>query len=213
MEFTVDDKQAMLDTFNANPSGAFISITGYEPVKGCGEVANYQLQSGIHYDRIKQMSIEKLEKIKAGEVFDEIHVKCQTWKKPDGSFTNRKAKDRTLIEHERTYKVTDPEVQMACDELMEGMTAPRKSNQPYDKEANGLYSVDDDVLYIRECLIIDKKIVEYGERPVSATEPFIALKRKIKHMLPVDNYRTFKLDGRFEKVAINHAKVLPSDQE
>jgi hypothetical protein len=212
MEFTVDDKDQMLETFNSNPSGAFIFITGYEAVKGAGEVANYQLQSGISYDNIKKRSIAMLEKIKAGEEVEELDVKCKTWKKPDGTYTNRKAKDRVLIDHQANYKFDSPDFQTACDELMQGMTDPKKTNQPYDQEANGLYSIDDDILYIRECLIVDKTVTTFGERPVSATEPFIALKNKIKKMLPVSNYRTFKLDGRFEKVSINHDKVLPEDE-
>ena len=136
MEFTVDQKDQLLETFNSNPSGAFIFITGYEPVKGEGEVANYQLQSGISYDNIKQRSIKMLEKIKAGEDIQTLHVECQTWKKPDGTFTNRKAKDRTLVKHQADYSWDDKDFQDACEELMQGLTDPKKTSQPFDKEAN-----------------------------------------------------------------------------
>lgn len=206
--FTGDQKAQLLETFNTNPSGAFISIKGYESINGCGEVANYQLQSGIHYDNIVKMSLEKLEDIRNGKVIDKIHVKCQTWKNPDGSFTNRKSKERTLVNFEADYNASSQDFLMACDEIKQGLTNPRETTNVFQKEATGLYSIEDEALYIRECLVLNKTITKYGERPASATTPTNALKEAIRRLLPVSNYRTFKLDGRFETIAINHTKIV-----
>lgn len=211
MEFTVADKQAMFDTFNGSPSGGFVGIKGYESLTGFGEKANYLLQVGIDYKSIVAMSIKKLKQIMAGEIPElrELHVECQTWQGKDGSFSNRKSKDRTLITHHADYKYTDPDFERACADIMLSLTNPKKTDQPFVKEANGLYSVDGDTLYIRDCLVVDKKIVIYGKRPVSATEPYTALKREIKHFLPVANYRTFAVNGKFELITINHNEVKP----
>ena len=205
------DLRKLVETFNANPSGAFISIRRYESVSGLGEVANYQLQSGIHYKNIVEASIAHLGEIKRGRK-GEVHVQCNTYKLDDGTFTNRKAKDRTLVVFKGAFKSTDPEFQMACDELLEQLTHPRETTVPYEKEANGLYNIDGDdgTLYIRECLVLKKVVVTEGTRPVSATTPYMALKRAIENMLPVSNYRTFKIDtDRFETIAINHSEIVP----
>jgi hypothetical protein len=211
MIFTPDQKSALVETFNTNPSGCFISIQGYASINGCGEVANYQLQSGINYGNIVKMSIEKLEKIKEGTLGDKtVHVKCQTYKNPDGTFSNRKSKERTLVTFEKDYANTDKEFQDACDEIMEGLKNPKESTNVYEKEATGLYSIEGEALYIRDCLVHKKTITKFGERPVSATLPENALKEAIRRMLPANNYRTFKLDlERFERIAINHTEIVP----
>jgi len=204
----IEARNKILETFNTNPSGAFVHIKGYESMSGCGEVADFQIQSGVKYGNIKQSSIDKLKDIKDGKVVKDIHVECHTWKNPDGSLTNRKAKDRVLIEHKADYKWDSQEFQMACDDIMLGLIAPKPSTQVFEKEATGLYSIDGDALYIRDCLIVEKKIVQHGERPVSATVPYQALADAIRRLLPVSNYRTFKLDlGRFDTISINHVII------
>jgi hypothetical protein len=206
--FTSDQKKQLFETFNTNPSGAFISIQGYESINGCGEKANYLLQSGIKYANIKETSIEKIKDIKAGNDIKEIHVKCSTWKDPvTGELSNRKSKERKLITWEGDFKHDSPEFQKACDEIHEGLTNPKKVETSFEKEATGLYSIEGDVLYIRDCLVARKKVTEYGSRPVSATTPENALKEAIRRLLPVNNYRTFKLDGRFEQITINHTAI------
>lgn len=207
-KFTRTQRREIAETFNANPSGAFIAVNGYESISGGGEVANYQLQSGIHYDRIKAKSIAMIDEIKAGKVVQTVHVKCNTYKNEDGTFTNRKAKDRALVMWENDIKWDSADFQRACDEIKEGLVNPKKVEQPFEKEAQGLYSTEEDVLYIRECLVLKKTIVTPGTRPMSATEPFTALKNKIRKLLPVDNYRTFRLDlNRFETISINNEKI------
>lgn len=207
-KFTRAQRKEIAETFSANPSGSFIWVQGYESVNGNGEIANYQLQSGIHYNNIKAKSIEKIDEIKAGKIVPTIHVKCNTYKNDDGTFTSRKAKDRQLIVWEKDVAFSDADFQLACDEIKEGLVNPKKVEQPYEKEATGLYSTENDVLYIRDCLVIKKYIVTPGSRPVSATEPFNAIKNAIRRLLPVDNYRTFKLDlNRFETISINTEKI------
>jgi hypothetical protein len=205
--FDESQKQQLFETFNSNPSGAFIAIKGYESISGGGEVANFILQSGIHYANIKTNSVKRLEEIKAGKVVPSVHVKCSTWQNPDGTYSNRKSKERKLVDFEQDYDFGHPEFQRACDEIMEGLVAPKSVEQPYEKEANGIYSVDGDALYIRECLVVRKDVVKFGVREHSATHPFTALKNAVRKLLPVDNYRTFKLDGRFEKIAVNHTEI------
>jgi hypothetical protein len=67
--------------------------------------------------------------------------------------------------------------------------------------------MDDETLYIRECLVVTKKVLKEGEYSESATLPFNALKDAIKKLLPVSNYRTFKLE-QFESVSINGTVII-----
>ena len=205
MVITMEQKQKVLDTFNANPSGCFIQVSGYE--NAFGEVATYQLQSGVNYGNIKDMSIMQLEDIKAGKEFDSLEVTCGVWMNPDGSITNRKAGGRTYTTIKTTYKVDEADFQKACDEVMEGLVNPRTVEQSYEKEAKGLYSIDEETLYIRNCLIVNKVVEKDGEYPDKATLPFNALKDKIRSLLKVSKYRTFKLES-FSSIAINGTMVL-----
>lgn len=202
---TIEQKQSVLNTFNANPSGCFIGVQGYE--NSFGEVANYTLQSGVNYGNIKDKSIEKLKELKEGKAEQSVHVKCNVWKNPDGSITNRKGKDRTFETYENDYSFDCEDFQNACDEILNGLTNPRESSQTFDKEAKGLYSIDGETLYIRDCLKVTKTVVKEGEYAQSATLPFNALKDAIKGLLPVSNYRTFKLEN-FESISINGNVII-----
>ncbi len=205
--FKADERDKLLETFNSNPGGAFISILGYESIGGEGERADYQLQSGVNYDKVKKMSIDKLQAMIAGLV-PSVHVKCNTWKDDvTGEMTNRKKEGRTLITFEQTYKWDSLEFQAAARELLDQLQNPKKVDSPFTKEAKGLYSIEGQVLYIRECLVMNKKVHTHGQRPVSATTPEMALKNEIKDQLPISNYRQFKLDGRFDSISVNHAKI------
>lgn len=202
---TIEQKQSVLSTFNANPSGCFIGVQGYE--NSHGEIANYTLQSGVNYGNIKNISIEKLKEIKEGKVVPFVKVVCNVWKNPDGTITNRKGKDRTFEKFEGEYAFDSEDFQKACDDIMQGFLNPRESNQTYDKEAKGLYSMDDETLYIRECLVVTKTVLENGEYAEKATLPFNALKDAIKRLLPVSNYRTFKLEN-FQSISINGTVII-----
>ena len=202
---TIDQKQEVLNTFNANPSGCFIGIQGYE--NSHGEIANYTIQSGVNYGNIKNLSIEKLNDIKAGKDIKDITVKCDIWENADGTVTNRKATGRTFKTITTAYKWDSDDFQKACDEILQGMLAPKKVEQSYDKEAKGLYSIDDDTLYIRECLVVTKAVVKDGVYPESAQLPFNALKDAIRKLLPVANYRTFKLES-FQSITINGSIII-----
>ena len=197
---SIEQKQKVLDTFNANASGCFIQITGYENANG--EVSTYQLQSGVNYGNIINMSVEQLKDIKAGNEVKEIEVKCGVWKNADGTITNRKATGRTYKTLTTLYKWDSAEFQTACDEVMESLINPKKVETPYEKEAKGLYSIDEETLYIRQCLVVNKVVEKDGVYPQSATLPLNALKEKIKGLLKVSKYRTFKLE-QFDSIAIN----------
>lgn len=202
---TIEQKQTVLNTFNANPSGCFIAINGYENANG--EVSNYQLRSGVNYGTIVDKSIEALLDIKAGKTVDKISVECNVWQNEDGTYTNRKAAGRKLVSIKQDYDVKSVEVQEACDAILNGLQNPRETTTSYDKEAKGLYSMDDETLYIRDCVVINKTVVTNGVYPVTASLPVNALKDTIKRMLPVSTYRTFKLES-FDSVAINGTVII-----
>ena len=202
---TMEQKQKVLNTFNANPSGCFIQVNGYENSKG--EVATYQLQSGVNYGNIKDISIMQLEDIKAGKAFETIDVTYGTWINPDGTESNRKAKGRIYDIVTKNFKYTDADFQKACDELMESLVNPRKVETSYDKEAKGLYSMDGETLYIRDCLVVNKTVEKEGEYTEKATTDYTALKNKIESFLKKSKYRTFKLES-FNSIAINGTMIL-----
>lgn len=202
------NREELAAVFDENPGGAFISIKGYRPVSADGEVADYQLRSGIKYPNVVADSIAQLKDIMAGKGVPSLHVKCMTWQNPDKTFSNRKSKERVLVTFEKSYLVADRAFQEAAAEVLEALENPGKPTTEYDKEAKGLYSLDGTSFYIRDCLVIEKKILVHGTRNVKATHPDTALRDAIRRLLPVGNYRTFKLDGEFDAVMINHDKVV-----
>jgi hypothetical protein len=210
---SLEQKQMVLDTFNANASGCFIQVTGYENANG--EVSTYQLQSGVNYGNVINMSVEQLKDIKAGNEVKELEVKCNVWEKSvdeisklpkdhtiEDECTNRKATGRTYKPFAKPYKWDSAEFQTACDVVMESLINPKKVEQSYEKEAKGLYSIDEETLYIRQCLVVNKVVEKDGVYPQSATLPLNALKEKIKGLLKVSKYRTFKLE-QFDSISIN----------
>jgi hypothetical protein len=197
---TIEQKQTVLNTFNANPSGCFIAINGYE--NSHGEVANYQIQSGVNYGNIKAASIKKLSEIKAGQVEKEVTVRCMVWQNEDGTIATRKGAGRKMVAYEQSYAWDSADFQKACDAIMEGFLNPRETTHTFEKEAKGLYSMDEETLYIRDCLLLNKAVIKEGVYPESATAPFTALKDTIRGMLPVSKYRAFKLEN-FDNIMVN----------
>ena len=210
------DKDLILEAFNESPSGAFVFIEDYEPVKGGGEIADYYFQAGISYPNIVEMSIKQLDRIIKGEdeTLQEITVKGKSWKGEDGILNSRKGKktdNRKPVEWKKTFSWDSPEFQAACEEVMRSLEYPRDVKTPYDKEAKSLYGVgegEDQVLYIRECLRVRKIVKKEGERQIGFTTPQIALKKAIQSKLSTGRYRTFKLDGRFKRIAINRTAIF-----
>lgn len=217
---TLDQTPDILETFNQHPSGAFAYIEGYTPVKGEGEVANYYFQCGISYPNIVEMSKRQLELLMEGEhPIKEVTVDINTWKDDkNGTYHNRpKGKERTLRNFKKTYAWDDDAFQEACIALMESLEDPKDVTIPYEKEAKSLYSIDGEdeqkTLYIRECLILKKIVVQEGEKHVAATTPEIGLKNAIKKHLSVNRYRTFKLINNFEKISINKTSIENDELE
>lgn len=216
IELTTTDRKVIFETFNQNPSGAFVFIKGYEPVGGEGEVADYYIQTGIKYPNVVQASIKKLQEMMRGEheeLTGHILITCNCWKDKQGILHNREAKDRTLVTDTKIYSHSDQVFLDVCKDLLDQLKNPKEKETSFEKEAKGLYSMETkegvDVLYVRDCLVLRKVIIKFGQQPVKATLPLQALKDYIKRLLPVGNYRMFKLDGRFEKIAINKEEIKP----
>ena len=202
---TLEQKQSVLSTFNANPSGCFIGVQGY--VNSKGEVANYTLQAGVNYWNIKQSSVEMLNDLMVGKGARSVHVKCNVWENPDGSWSNRKGKDRTFETFEREFAFDSEPFQEACKTLIQNITKPRANSNTYEKESKSLYSLDEETLYIRDCLKVTKRVTTGIEYPAKATMPSNALKNAIKELLPISNYRTFKLE-QFDSITINGSIII-----
>lgn len=210
--FTVDQRKELVEAFNQSPSGSYIYIENYQSAVGSGEVADYYLQFGIKYENALNASLEKLKLVKEGKILKYVNVDWAAYVDTNGNLHSRPAEGRTL-QKQPTKQVywNDSDFQSACDEIAESLTAPKKTENNFKNEGKGLYShADSDTLYIRECLLILKKVTKSGPasnpRGISYEK---ALKDEIRSLLPVSQYRSFRLDGRFDRVSINHIKILP----
>lgn len=214
---TVDQWRGIIDTFTANPSGCFAAIQGYESATGYGEIADFQILVGISYGSLLKQSIAMLEEMISKPMVDEdgnptgITVRGHLWQdRVTREKTNRKSGSRSLVPFVETYFHSETAFQDTAAELLENLKNPKTPEMVgFEKEADGLYSLDGDVLYIRDCLRVKKTVRKPGDYPLKATLPVTTLKHTLRKMLPVSNYRTFKLDQRFEKIAIFHTEILP----
>jgi hypothetical protein len=204
-------KEALINTIAEAPKGGIIHVHAYESKTGHGEVANYFYLKGVDYGRMKERSLAILDAIAEDEDFNITTVR-NAWKNPDGTYTNRKAKNRTFERNVRTtYNSGDALFIEAIESIRESIINPRQFTTDYEKEGNGVYSREDGSLHIRDCQLIAKKVLRAGEYPEKATGELVALKNKLKSLTPVSKYRQVCLDGRFDYISVSGQIVMQDE--
>lgn len=206
------NKQKLIDMIANAPKSGIIHVNAYESKGGHGEVANYFYLKGVDYGKMKERSLVKLKEISADELFS-IKVTRGVWEDANGIRHTRKAKDRTFKVVSKIYSIDEDITKEAIKAVEESIINPRQFHADYDKEGNGVYSMEDGSLHIRDCQLIHKTILREGDYPQKATGELVALKNAIKKLLPISKYRQVCLDGRFNHISIGGQIIMQDENE
>jgi hypothetical protein len=159
----------------AQENHGFISINGYVS-KGSGQVANFQVQP-LGADGYHRLVRESIEQ--APSLERPIHFDEETWK-------------QALKEQIASWQKT-----------LDG-GHDRKDN--FSKEKKGFYGhADNDSVYIRNFVVVNKKVIKKGEFKAVNSRPKTLAKKHILKQVPLGKYQgQMKLDeGGFDNVKYN----------
>jgi hypothetical protein len=204
------DKETLISMISEAPKGGIIHVKAYESKGGYGEVADYFYLKGVDYGKMKERSLAKLKEIADNENFS-IKVTRGVWTGKDGIKHNRKAKGRTYSVVTETYTADNPMMNEAIREIEHSILNPYKKGAEYQKEGNGVYSMEDQSLHIRDCQLLHKIVLREGDYPKKASSENVALRNAIKRSLPISKYRQVKLDGRFDYISVG-GQILMQDE-
>ena len=196
--------------------GGFMSVTGFVPKYGYGEVQNGVFQKGIDYGTALQTSLTKLAEIRDNSDFA-VTVTRGTWCDENGNPnpTNRKSKAFPVYKRVTvTYKHGDGALTEAFDKIandihrsIDGETRPTVQ---YVKMGNGVYvHPETGELYLRDLRRISKQIVKEGAYPQTAKGEVVAIAETIKRDLPIGNYRMFSATSDFDRIVIDGLLITP----
>jgi len=207
------ERQTMIDMIADAPKGGIIHVHAYEAKGGYGEVANYFYLKGVDYGKMKLRSLEKLNDLANDETFS-VKVTRGVWENADGTYTNRKAKGRTYKVITETFNSTDALFIEAVAEIENSIINPyNPKGASYQKEGNGIYSMENESLHIRDCQLLHKVILKRGDYPQKATSEKVALRDAIKRNLPISKYRQVSLSGIFDYITVGGQIIMQDENE
>jgi len=128
----------------------------------------------------------------------------------DASFTNRKAKDRTMVALDYRLPSSHPAAVKALQAVLDGFLDPAPATADYDKQAKSLYSLDSTQRwYLRDVLVVAKRVILAGNYQPKASAVATAVKDAIRRLLLTGKYRQMILtDGQFDHVTIEGQAFL-----
>ena len=200
----------VMDVLNGMRSGGFVLVKGYEPLHGHGEVADYYIQFGVNYGKIKDADIADLQAVAAGSKPLNVKVKYGVWVDELGNRHNRKAKGRTPMQVSFEVGMDDARLQVAVANVLNSLVNPKPSNVDYTQEAKGTYSLDGDPdrVYIRDALRVWKKVRTQGDWPFTASSEEVAVEKAVRDTLRVGRYRQFFFEaGQFEYISVSGTSI------
>lgn len=220
MRIAVNNIEKFRSEFAKYPKGCFAGIRGYVPVEAPDAVIDYIYQFGVDYGKITELSLLRLADIMSGNYaayvkqdengnpIDYLTARGNAWKCPDGTLTNRKAKDRILVPFAEQFPFAGEAFRHAVEAVRKGFETPHPVDQGYEKVERGLY-VKNDIFYVRDALRISRRPRpgHEGTYPTKATLPENALKEAIRQLVPRGRYRAFKLEfDRCESIILGESQ-------
>ena len=210
MTFGSTKSNEVMTVLNEMRSGGFVFVKGYTPLHGNGEVADYYIQFGVNYGRIKDNDILDLQAVQNGTKPLNLHIKYGVWVDPQGNQHNRKAKDRSPMTVEFDIGMDDARLQAAVTKVLHHLTDPNPTTVDYTKEGKGMYSLDGDTdrVYIRDALRMFKNVTTEGDWPFKASSESVAIENAVRKTLRVGKYRQFFFEfGQFDYIIVNGAAI------
>jgi hypothetical protein len=205
-------RNALVSIINDSVNGGFMRIEGFQSKGGHGEIQNTTYCKGANYANTIKNSLKLLDAIEADADYT-VTVKRGVWKDASGiaNPTGRKSKvygtSDTVVEE---YKHGDAEMIEALAKIRKSLTAPERPTTDYKKLGDGVYQSDDGTLYVRDLRLVKKEVAVKGDYPFKAGKAVTALADKIKRGMPIGNYRMFRLDADYSRIALGGNELAPA---
>ena len=202
--------QELIATIDAAPT-SIIHIAGYVS-KTTGELSNVFAIKGANYANTVQKSLAELAEMEADpELSLTVHwdewVNAETGKKTTAACKNKRLEHRKLV-----LEQGDERLLAGFVKVRKSLENPEKPTVEYKKEGHGVYS-HNDVLYIRDCRVLQKVVIEEGEDKVRTSSEAVAVANAIRRSLAVSKYREYRLDGRYDSISVGGDVIQPTDPD
>ena len=208
-------RNALVNIINDSQKGGFMRIINFESKGGFGEVQDTTYCKGANYENTKKNSLKMLDEIESNKAFS-VTVTRGVWKDENGNInpTGRKSKvfskSATVTE---TYNTGDAELTDALASIRKSLTAPERPTKDYEKLGDGVYQSEDGTLYVRDLRLVKKTVKVKGDYPFKASKAVTAIADKIKRDMPIGNYRMFRLDANYDRIALGGNELCPETLE
>jgi hypothetical protein len=57
-------------------------------------------------------------------------------------------------------------------------------------------------MFFRDLRLVSKRVIQHGDYPFSSSGEVVAIADSIKRVMPVGNYRQFRLDATFDSISM-----------
>lgn len=171
--------------------GQYMTINGY--ANKYGEVSDYLVHADANYESVHTRSLAKLQELYKDKSL-KINIIRHVWVDTDGNEHTRKAAGRVLTKKDEVVSMGDPDLEDAFAMLEKQITNPKEIESRF-RGSNSAFELDaQDVVFMRNVLVEKKEVLTAGNYPVECTGRRVALQDSLRKMLPIGQYRTFKLD-------------------
>jgi hypothetical protein len=204
-------RNAMVNIINDAQKGGFMCITGFQSKGGHGEIQNTTYCKGANYANTVKNSLTMLKEIEADKAFA-VTVTRGIWKDASGNVnpTGRKSKVFSISDTvTETYSNGDAVLAEAFAKINKSLTAPERPTKDYEKLGDGVYQSDEGTLYVRDLRLVKKDVQVKGDYPFKASKAVTAIADKIKRSMPIGNYRMFRLDADYTRIALGGMELAP----
>jgi len=201
--------EKLADVINDSKHGGFMRVHALQTKTGHGEISDYTFCKGISYENAVKTSLKILEKLEADPTFN-VRVVRGTYQNDAGieNPTGRKSKDFPLaVTVSKTYMQGDSALKDAFTSIRKSLTAPEKPTKEYTKVGNGVYEDETGNMFFRDLRLVSKRVIQHGSYPFSSSGEVVAIADAIKRVMPVGNYRMFRLDADYDSISMGGIEI------
>ncbi len=202
-------QEHLASVINDTKHGGFMRVHALQTKTGHGEISDYTFCKGINYDNAVKKSLKILEKLENDPTFN-VRVIRGTYQNQAGieNPTGRKSKDFPLpVTVSKTYMQGDIALSDAFASIRKSLTAPERPTKEYNKLGNGVYADDTGTMFFRDLRLVSKRIIQHGDWPFSASGEVVAIADTIKRVMPIGNYRMFRLDADYDSITMGGIEI------
>lgn len=202
-------QQHLAAVINDTKHGGFMQVHRLRTKTGHGEESDYCFCKGISYENAVATSLKILAKLEADPTFN-IRVTRGTWQNADGmeNPTGKKSQHFPIPKTvSKTYMQGDAALLEAFDKIRKSLTSPAAPTKEYTKLGNGVYADETGTMFFRDLRLVSKRVIQHGAYPFSASGEVVAIADAIKRVMPVGNYRMFRLDADYDSISMGGIEI------